>query len=108
MLANQNMTPDSQPNPYLVQKIMTASPEELISYIFEAAIKACAQEDHRRALEAVQELINSLNFEAGDISSTFYKVYSEIADHIHKREFDTALTNLMDLRKTWSQAMNIR
>ncbi len=76
MLANHNMNPESQPNPYLVQKIMTASPEELISYIYEAGIKACAQKDYRRSLEAVQQLINALNFEAGEISSNFYKVYT--------------------------------
>ncbi len=108
MLANHSMTPNAQTNPYLVQKIMTASPEELVSYIYEAAVRACAQEDHCRALEAVQELINSLNFEAGDISSTFYRVYSEIMDHIHRRDFDTARVHLMDLRKTWTQAMSIR
>ena len=108
MLAKQNMTPDSQPNPYLVQKIMTASPEELISYIYEAAIKGCALKDQRRSLEAVQQLINALNFEAGDISTTFYQVYNGIMNQIHNHEFDEARAVLMDMRKTWSQAMNIR
>ncbi len=108
MLAKQNMNPQSLPNPYLVQKIMSASPDELISYIYEAAIKACFQEDHRRAMEAVQELINALNFEAGDVSKTFYTVYTGILDQIHKRDFDTARETLIDLKKTWSQAMNLR
>ena len=108
MLANQNMNPGSQPNPYLVQKIMTASPEELISYIYEAAIRACTQEDHVRAMEAVQELINALNFEAGDISSTFYQVYSGILDQIHEREFNAARKALFDLRVAWRKAMNLR
>jgi len=108
MLAKQNMNPGSPPNPYLVQKIMTASPDELISYIYEAALKACVQEDHRRAMEAVQELINALNFDAGDISKTFYTVYTGILNHLHKREFDAAREILVDLRKTWSQAMNLR
>ena len=108
MLANHSMSPESQPNPYLVQKIMTASPEELISYIYEAAIRACVQQDHSRALEAVQQLINALNFEAGTVSSNFYQVYSGIQNHIYQRDFDAAREILMDLRKTWSQAMNIR
>ena len=108
MLAKYSMSPETQPNPYLVQKIMTASPEELISYIYEAAIKACAAHDHRRALEAVQQLINALNFDAGDISATFYQVYSGVLDHIYKRDYDAARSILVDLRKTWSQAMKIR
>lgn len=108
MLANQNMNPGAQPNPYLVQKIMTASPEELVSYIYEAAIKGCAMKDNRRTLEAVQELINSLNFEAGEVSSNFYQVYSGIMTLIHNDEFDQAQEILIDLRRTWKQAMNLR
>ncbi len=110
MLANHTMNPDTQPNPYLVQKIMTASPDELISYIYEAGIKACFQKDHSRAMEAVQQLINALNFdaEAGEVSATFYRVYSGVLNHLHKREFDPAREILMDLRKTWSKAMNLR
>ena len=61
-MLTKNMYKESpQQNPYLLQKIASTSPEELIVYIYEAAIKACNQEDQRRSLEAVQELINALN-----------------------------------------------
>ena len=51
---------------------------------------------------------HALNFDAGDISSTFYRVYSGILDHLYKHDYDTAREILMDLRKTWTEAMNIR
>jgi flagellin-specific chaperone FliS len=108
MLANNQMSPESQPNPYLVQKIMTASPEELISYIYEAAIRGCVQKNQGKALEAVQQLINALNFDAGDVSANFYKVYTVIQNHIYNHDFNAAREILIDLRKTWSKAMNIR
>lgn len=108
MLANHQMSPESQPNPYLVQKIMTASPEELISYIYEAAIRGCIQKNQGKTLEAIQELINALNFDAGDVSASFYKVYTGIQNHVYNHEFDAARETLIDLRKTWSKAMNIR
>lgn len=96
-----------QSNPYLVQKIMTASPEELIKYVYDAAITACAREDHSRALQAVQELINALNFETGEVAQTFYKVYNSIMERIHKREFEEAREQLISIRTTWNRAMNL-
>ena len=62
-------------NPYLMQKVMTASPEQLISYIYDIAISACAQKDHIKATQAVQELINSLNFDYKEQSLTFFRIY---------------------------------
>ena len=82
MLANKQMNAGSQPNPYLVQKIMTASPEELISYIYEAAIRGCVLKDQSKTLEAIQQLINALNFDAGEVPANFYKVYTGIQNHI--------------------------
>lgn len=102
------MSPESQLNPYLVQKIMTASPDELVSIIYEAAIRACAQKDHSKALESVQQLINALNFDEEEIASTFYKVYAGVLEHLYEHDYDTAREILMDLRKTWSKAMQIK
>ena len=108
MLANNMMNTDTQPNPYLVQKIMTASPEELISYIYEAGIRACVKQDQSRALEAIQHLIDALNFEAGEVSNNFYHFYSQIQELLYKHEFVRAQNLLVELRKTWTQAMNLR
>jgi len=98
----------NQQNPYLVQKIVSASPEELIAYIYEAAIKACNQEDQRRALEAIQELINALNFDAKEISPKFYYIYQHVIHLVNTKKYVEARGMLNDLRSTWVQAMKLQ
>lgn len=97
-----------QQNPYLLQKVSSASPEELIVYIYEAAIKACNQEDQRRSLEAVQELINALNFEAKEVALKFYVIYKHVIHLINNKQYSEARDMLNDLRSTWVQAMKLQ
>jgi flagellin-specific chaperone FliS len=94
-------------NPYLAQKIMTASPEQLILYIYDASISACGRKDRVRAAEAIQELINSLNFKEKKVAGTFYQMYQYILNLIHKNEFDEALVFLREIRSTWAEAMKL-
>ena len=47
-------------NPYLTQKIMSASPEQLVCYIYDAGIVACKKKDTTKAGQAIRELINAL------------------------------------------------
>lgn len=98
----------NQQNPYLYQKIVSASPEELIVYIYEAAIKACNQEDQRRALEAIQELINALNFDAKEVASNFYFIYKHVTHLVNEKKFTDARDMLDELRSTWMQAMKLQ
>ncbi len=94
-------------NPYLMQKVMTASPEQLISYIYDIAISSCAKEDRIKAAQAVQELINSLNFDYKEQSLTFFKIYRYILNQIHKDQFKDAQKLLTDIKKTWASAMQV-
>lgn len=107
MLNRNSDMQSTQNNPYLVQKIMTASPEQLIAYVYDAAISACAREDHAKALEAVQELVNALNFDAGEVTKSFHTVYQHVMDLLRKRQFAEAQEVLSELRQTWKQAMNL-
>lgn len=95
-------------NPYLVQKILTASSEQLVAYIYDAAIISCARKEKVKASQAVQELINSLNFDSGkNIAVKFFQLYHYILDQINSGNFSEARKLLYDLRKTWSEAMKI-
>lgn len=102
---NYSKSQAQQVNPYLMQKIMSASPEQLISYILDAGITACAKKDYSNASKAVQALINALNFDYKEISLTFFNVYRYINRLIQKGQFDEAKEMLADIRKTWSTAM---
>ena len=113
MLAARQFTTQNKPrsngqkNPYLVQKVMSASPEQLISYVYDAGIKACTIKNRSEALRAVQVLINALNFDEQEISVTFYNVYRYINYTISQGNFVEAKKNLEDLKSTWTKAMKV-
>ena len=92
-------------NQYLTQRIMSASPNELISYIYDVAIAGCGTNDSVKAGNAVRELMKSLNFEYKEIALTFYNVYRYINYNIINGNFSNARELLVDLKKTWDDAM---
>ena len=94
-------------NLYLAQKIMTASPEQLILYIYDASISACGRKDRVKAAEALQELINSLNFKEKKVAGTFYSMYQYILNLVHEKKFEEAQVMLREIRNTWAEAMKL-
>ena len=108
MLSNNMQRKSVKTNPYLVQKVLTASPEQLVVYIYDAAVIACAREDKMKASQAVQALINSLNFDRDrNIAVKFFQIYHYILNKINTENFDEARKLLDELRKTWSEAMKV-
>ena len=96
-----------QPNVYLEQKIMTASPEELIKYLYDAGIIACKKQQKGKALEVIQELVSSLRYDHDEVAMTFYRTYRAISELIHQDRWDRAITILTEIRKTWVTAMHL-
>ncbi|MHB2147733.1 flagellar export chaperone FliS [Calditrichota bacterium LG25] len=97
----------AQHNPYLVQKIMSASKEELVAYIYDAAITACAQKDSVKARNALNALVQSLNFDYKETANTFMNVYRYLMHLINNKKFDEAKATFSDLKKTWAKAFNL-
>lgn len=100
--------PKTAVDPYLKQKIFSASPEQLIAYVYDVAIKACHQENKTLALEAVQELINALNYEHKELAFQFYRVYERIQNLLRRDQFHLAKRQLSELRDTWKEAFQLR
>lgn len=107
MLATHNDRQRQKLDPYLVQKVMSASPQQLISYIYDAAIIACGQRDSLKAGKSVRELMKSLNFDYKEIAFTFYNVYRYVNYLIIKGNYEDARDILVDLKNTWTSAMNV-
>ena len=97
----------NQKNPYLSQKILSASPNELISYIYDAAIRGCVQNDRYRVNRAISELISALDFEQSQAAMPFFNVYRHITFLNRQGRFDEAKSILVELKNTWNRAMNI-
>lgn len=100
-------TKQTAQNPYLVQKIMSASKEELIKYIYDFAITACAQNDSVKARNALNALIQSLNFDYKETANTFLNVYRYLMHLINNKRFDEARRMFSDLKKAWVKAFNL-
>ncbi|SVC07790.1 uncharacterized protein METZ01_LOCUS260644 [marine metagenome] len=99
------------PDHYLEQKILSASPEQLIAYVYDAAIAGCIKRDIAKASSALGLLIQSLNFdeekEMQEMSTKFYKTYNYLLDLLRKKKFDEVLTYLKEIRATWVEAMKV-
>ena len=102
---------NTKQNPYLTQKIMTASPEQLIAYVYEFGAVACKQNDSVKARNAVQTLMSALNFTAGKevqkVSETFFNVYRHLNYLVNQRQFSRAGAIFAELKETWSQAYGV-
>ncbi len=99
---------NNKPNQYLVQKIMTASPDQLVAYIYDTGVTACSQKDADKARRAVQLLVNGLNFDVKDVPITFYRVYQYLNHLINRNRFNEARAIFQDLKQTWAKAFNVQ
>ncbi len=94
-------------NPYLVQKIMSANPDQLVSYIFDAAIAACGNNDSIKAGKAVRQLMKSLNFKYKETAVNFFNVYRYINKSLINGKFDESRQILVELKSSWDSAMKV-
>lgn len=94
-------------NLYLTQKVMSASPEQLVVYIYDAAIAACGRQDKIKAIQAIHLLIKSLNFEEREVALRFYQVYDTILEFLYRRNFERARELISEIRETWVKAMHL-
>ncbi len=93
---------------YLTQKILGASPSQLVAYIYDAAIVACVKRDKEKVLRAIQELINSLDFDKGkSVTGIFYQMYRSLQEQIIMDNFDEVKSVLTEIRRTWAKAMKV-
>ena len=91
-------------NPYLKQKILSASPEQLVCYIYDAGIIACKQKNSGKAGRAIRELINALNFEYKELAVPLFDLYRYCLNMITAEKFKDAQEILEGLRQAWFDA----
>ncbi|MBU1097689.1 MAG: flagellar protein FliS [Ignavibacteriae bacterium HGW-Ignavibacteriae-2] len=97
-------------NQYLVKEIMEASPQQLLIKIYDFAILNCQRRNIIKTNNAIQELINSLNFQdesAREIATGLLRLYQFCQDHMRKNEYELVYKVLTELRDTWRKAFNM-
>jgi flagellar protein FliS len=104
---NQVEPRDFDRDPYLKQKIMSASPEQLISYIYDLVIAACRRKDQEKALRGLAGLVSALNFDYKDIAVPMYQLYQYCLEQARKKQFDEVEELIGGLKTAWTEAMNV-
>ncbi len=103
-----NYMMNKQVNKYLANDILNASPEQVIMKVFGFAIQSCQRHDMIKTNEALQVLINALNFdnpEAKEISVGFFRIYRFCQDQMRKRNYEIVYKTLSELKESWETAL---
>ncbi len=97
-------------NNYLVKEIMEATPQQLLIKIYDFAILQCQKRNLIKTNEAIQRLIDSLNFKdenAREISNGLFRLYIFCQDQMRKKNYEAVYKILTELRQTWLAAFNM-
>lgn len=107
MQRKENQQARRAKDPYLQQKILSANPVQLVSYMYDAVLAACRSEDSDRAQRGLLALIDSLNFEHADISMPMFQVYRYCIDKVRESKYDEVIDLIGGFKSAWSEAMNV-
>lgn len=94
-------------DPYLKQKVLSASPEQLVSYIYDVVLVACERKDQERALRGLSGLIRALNFDYKDVAVPMYQLYQYCVEKARNKEFDEVESLIRGLKMAWVEAMKV-
>ncbi len=89
---------------YQQQAVSSASPEQLITKLYDIGIAACHREDRHKLRAVLKELISSLNFEqGGEIAQGLYNIYEFCLRESISGNLDLIQELLNDLRSVWKE-----
>ncbi len=107
MFRTQVQTRELEQDPYLKQKITSASAEQLISYVYDVVIAACHRQDQEKALRGLMNLVSSLNFDYKEIAVPMYQLYQYCLEQVRKKKFDEVGELISGLKTAWAEAMKV-
>ena len=105
MLQHQFQRSETSKDPYLTQKIMSANPEQLISYIYDAVISACNQRDQDRVLRGLMMLIKALNYDYQEVAMPLFKLYQYCLERARRNDYSEVEELMVGVRSAWVEAM---
>ena len=96
---------------YLVKEILEATPQQLLIKIYDYALMQCRKRDLIKTNEAIQHLINTLNFkdeEAREVSNGLFRLYIYCQEQMRKKNYNMVEKVLADLRDSWLNAFKMQ
>jgi flagellar protein FliS len=98
-------------NQYIANDILAANPVELIMKVYDFAIVNSKKNNMLKTNQALQALVNALNFEhpdARELSASLLKIYLYCQDQMRKQKNENVTRILTELRDTWRTALQKR
>lgn len=88
-----------------LQSLENRSSGITISRLFEIGIACCESRQPEKAQQAIQTLIDSLDFDYDDISNSFLKLYRSALRLVENGYYSEATSILQALRQTWDESV---
>lgn len=105
----KNLNNDKRAKQYLINEIMEATPQQLLLKTYDYAILNCKKQNMIETNNAIQTLINALNFDnesVREVSTGLLKLYLFCQQKMRDKEYPVVLKILTDLRQSWVEAFN--
>lgn len=105
-----NMSTAKKIDPYLQQKVMSASPAQLVSYVYDIGMSACINKDKIKLNKVLSHLKETLDYgpNTKEISLTFASVYDYISFLVKNNRFDEAKNTFLQIKTTWKEANQLQ
>ncbi len=94
-------------NPYVEHEVLSWSPEKLILKTYDVFLAAARRRDATRMNLALVQLMEALNFEAGEIALRLYRLYEYCQRCVWERRYEEAATLIQGLRDAWAEAFGL-
>ena len=91
-------------NTYQRQAIINASPEELVSILFDMAIQASYRKDAEKLQGVLNLLMKSLNFDY-DLAKSLYGLYEYCQQITKEKKFEEVRELIDNIRDAWNQSV---
>lgn len=92
---------------YIEQEVLSWSKEKIILKMYDLFIVSAKRKDVNKMSKVLIELMGSLNFEVGDLSTRLYRLYEYCQRCIFQKKFDEAVHIIKELRETWALTFNL-
>ncbi|GBD07338.1 hypothetical protein HRbin21_01156 [bacterium HR21] len=91
-------------SPYVEQEVLGWSPEQLVLKTYDVFLAAYRRNDIGLMNRALTQLMDALNFEAGEIAVRLYRLYEYCQRCLWNRRAEEAAAIIQELRSAWAQA----
>lgn len=94
-------------NSYIEHEVFSWTPEQLVLKTYDVFLAAYQRQDVVRMNRALVQLIDALNFEAGESAVRLYRLYEYCQRCLWERRYDEAAAIIRGLREAWAEAFGL-